>query len=69
MRTVAPTQRGDTMPFLIKLLSNTLVQQLVLQGLEALAKRSDNTIDNKVVEVVRLGLNNRIDPVKQVAEK
>lgn len=57
------------MPLLIKLLSNTLVQQLVLQGLEALAKRSDNTIDDKVVEVVRLGLNNRIDPVKQVAGK
>lgn len=57
------------MPLLIKLLSNTLVQQLVLQGLEVLAKRSDNTIDDKVVEVVRLGLNNRIDPVKQVAGK
>ena len=57
------------MPLLIKILSNTLVQQLVLQGLEALAKRSDNTIDDKVVEVVRLGLNNRIDPVKQVAGK
>lgn len=57
------------MPLLIKILSNTLVQQLVLQGLEALAKRSDNTIDNKVVEVVRLGLSNHIDPVKQVAGK
>lgn len=57
------------MPLLINILSNTLVQQLVLQGLEALAKRSDNTIDNKVVEVVRLGLSNHTDPVKQVAEK
>lgn len=57
------------MPFLIKLLSNTLVQQLVLHGLEALTKRSDNTIDDKVVEVVRLGLGNHTDPVKQVAGK
>lgn len=57
------------MPLLIKILSNTLVQQLVLHGLEALAKRSDNTIDDKVVEVVRLGLSNRVDPVKQVAGK
>ena len=57
------------MQLLIKILSNTLVQQLVLQGLEALAKRSDNTIDDKVVEIVRLGLGNRSDPVKQVAGK
>ena len=47
------------MPLLIKILSNTLVQQLVLHGLEALAKRSDNTIDDKVVQVVRLGLSNQ----------
>ena len=57
------------MSLLLKVLSNALVQQLVLQGLEALAKRSDNTIDDKVVEVVRLGLSNHIDPVKQVAGK
>ncbi len=54
------------MPLLIKVLSNALVQQLVLQGLEALAKRSDNTVDDKVVLVVRQALANRLDPIKRV---
>ena len=54
------------MPLLIKILSNTLVQQLVIQGLEALAKRSDNTVDDKVVLVVRQALANRLDPIKRV---
>jgi len=54
------------MPLLIKILSNALVQQLALQGLEALAKRSDNTVDDKVVLVVRQALANRPDPIKRV---
>ena len=53
------------MSLLLKVLSNALVQQLVLQGLEALAKRSDNTVDDKVVSVVRHALANRVDPVKR----
>ena len=54
------------MPLLLKVLSNALVQQLVLQGLEVLAKRSDNTVDDKVVLVVRQALANRPDPIKRV---
>lgn len=54
------------MPLLIKILPNALVQQLVIQGLEALAKRSDNTVDDKVVLVVRQALANRLDPIKRV---
>lgn len=54
------------MQVLLKILSNALVQQLVLQGLEVLAKRSDNTVDDKVVLVVRQALANRLDPIKRV---
>ena len=54
------------MPLLLKLISNSLVQQLVLQGLELLAKRSDNTIDDKAVAIIRQGLANKADPIKRV---
>lgn len=57
------------MPLLIKILPNALVQQLVIQGLEALAKRSDNTVDDKVVLVVRQALANRLDPIKRVMDE
>ena len=55
------------MQVLIKLLSNALVQQLVVEGLQLLAKRSDNTIDDKVVLVVRQALANKPNPIKRVA--
>lgn len=54
------------MSILIKLLSNSLVQQLVLQGLAHLAKRSDNTVDDQVVTIVKQGLANKVNPVKRV---
>lgn len=58
------------MAFLIKLLlavaSSATVQKVVLDQLETLAKRSDNTVDDRVVEVVRNGLANRVDPIKRV---
>lgn len=54
------------MSILIKLLSNSLVQQLVLQGLVHLAKRSDNTIDDQVVAIVEAGFKNRVNPVTRV---
>lgn len=66
MRTAALLLWGVAMHVLIKLLSNTLVQQLVVQGLELLAKRSDNTIDDQVVAIVRQGLANRVNPIKRV---
>lgn len=55
------------MSFLVKFLSNALVQQLVLNGLEHLAKRSDNTVDDQVVTIVKQGLANKPNPVKRVA--
>jgi hypothetical protein len=54
---------------LFKLLSDTLIQQVVLLGLEQLAKRSDNTIDDQVVSIVRQGLANRVNPVQRVGGK
>lgn len=58
------------MAFLIKLLlavaSSATVQKVVLDQLETLAKRSDNTVDDRIVEVVRNGLANRVDPIKRV---
>lgn len=51
---------------LLKILSNAAVQSLILLGLREAAKRSDNTIDDKVVEIVESGFRNRIDPIKRV---
>lgn len=53
---------------LLKLLSQTLVQRLILLGLREAAKRSDNTIDDQVVRIVEHGYANRVNPVRRVAE-
>lgn len=53
--------------FLIKVLSHKLAQQLIVLGLETAAKRSDNTVDDKVVQIVKHGLANRVNPIKRVA--
>lgn len=53
--------------FLIKVLSHKLTQQLIVLGLETAAKRSDNTVDDKVVQIVKHGLANRLNPIKRVA--
>lgn len=52
---------------LIKVLSHKVAQQLIVLGLETAAKRSDNTVDDKVVEIVKHGLANRLNPIKRVA--
>jgi hypothetical protein len=52
---------------LIKALSHRLTQQLIVLGLETAAKRSDNTVDDKVVQIVKHGLANRLNPIKRVA--
>lgn len=57
------------MQVLIKILSNALVQRLVVEGLQLLAKRSDNTVDDQVVRVVQQALANRLDPIKRVVGK
>ncbi len=54
--------------FLLTILTNSTVQQLILLGLREAAARSDNTIDDKVVAVVENGYKNRVDPIKRVVE-
>lgn len=51
---------------LLKILSNTFIQQLILLGLKEAAARTDNTIDNKVVEIVQAGFDSRINPIARV---
>jgi len=41
--------------FLLTMLTNATVQQLILLGLREAAKRSDNTIDDQVVAIVENG--------------
>ena len=43
-------------PILVAFLSTSAVKNLVLQLLEAYAKSTDNTIDDKAVEIVRRNL-------------
>ena len=43
-------------PILVAFLSSSAVKNLVIQLLEAYAKSTDNTIDDKAVEIVRRNL-------------
>ena len=43
-------------PILVAFLSTSAVKNLVLQLLEAYAKSTDNTIDDKAVEIVKRNL-------------
>ena len=43
-------------PILVAFLSTSAVKNLVIQLLEAYAKSTDNTIDDKAVEIVRRNL-------------
>lgn len=54
---------------LLKILSNAIVQQLILLGLKEAATRTDNTIDNKVVEIVQAGFDGRVNPITRVVGK
>ena len=54
--------------FLLTMLTNATVQQLILLGLREAAKRSDNTIDDQVVAIVENGYKNRADPIKRAVE-
>lgn len=53
---------------LLKLLSHTLVRQLILLGLREASKRTDNTIDDEIVRIVEHGFANRVNPIRRVAE-
>lgn len=44
-----------------------MAQELIVLGLETLAKRSDNTVDDQVVAIVKNGMANRVNPIKRVA--
>ena len=43
-------------PILMAFLSTTAVKNLIIQLLEAYAKTTDNTIDDKAVEIIRRNL-------------
>ena len=43
-------------PVLLEFLSSSAVKELVIQLLEAYAQSTDNTIDDKAVEIVRRNL-------------
>ena len=43
-------------PILMTFLSTNAVKNLIVQLLEAYAKSTDNTIDDKAVEIVKLNL-------------
>ena len=43
-------------PILVAFLSTSAVKNLVIQLLEAYAKSTDNTIDDKAVEIIRRNL-------------
>lgn len=55
--------------FLLKVLGNKIAQQIIIIGLETAAKRSDNTVDDQVVKIVKEGLSNRVNPVTRVVGK
>jgi hypothetical protein len=61
------------MPFIVKallaFLSDVYVQRLILAGLSQAAQRTDNTIDNTVVAIVKAGLENRVNPIQRVTGK
>ena len=52
---------------LLKILGSHITKALVLAGLEQVAKRSDNTVDDEVVKIVKAGLENREHPIEQAA--
>lgn len=54
---------------LLRMLSHSVAQQLIILGLEAAAKRSSNTLDDKVVEIVKAGFANRVNPITRVVGK
>lgn len=61
------------MPFFVKallaFLSDSTVQYLILSGLAKAAQRTDNTIDNTVVEIVKAGLDNQVNPIQRTIGK
>ncbi len=61
------------MPFLVKallaVLSDATMQRLIIAGLGKAAERTNNTIDNTVVEIVKAGMSNRINPIQRVTGK
>lgn len=66
MRMAALLLKGAAMQNLLKFFTNALVRQLAVAALELLAKRSDNTVDDQIVTIVKQGLANKADPVKRV---
>ena len=54
---------------LLKLFSYDLTQQVVILGLEKAAARTNNTVDDQVVAIVRQALGNRVNPIQRVVGK
>ncbi len=45
------------------------MQRLIIAWLGRAAERTNNTIDNTVVEIVKAGMSNRTNPIQRVAGK
>ena len=54
---------------LLKLISSNLTHQIVILGLEKAASKTNNTVDDQVVAIVRQALGNRVDPIQRVVGK
>ena len=51
---------------IFRLLTDSIVQQIIVLGLTEAAKRSDNTVDDRIVEIVKAGFDNRVNPINRV---
>ena len=49
----------------MRLLGKAVVRQVIMDELARVARRTDNTIDDRIVEVVRAGLLNQANPLKE----
>ena len=57
-------------PILFAFIKTTAVKELIVKLLEAYAKSTDNTVDDKLVELVKKKLNYRImDELKKLPRK
>jgi hypothetical protein len=54
---------------LLAFLSDKTVQYLILAGLSKAVARTDNTVDDVVVEIVKAGLDNRVNPIQRTIGK
>ena len=55
--------------FLLKMIATKAAKVLIIKILEVLAKRSDNEVDDAIVEVIKEVLDGKTDSIKKSALK